>query len=112
MRPIDADKAIKHFRKLSDMYSEFKQNEPDIDDKVFYRGKALAYSVAADTLEIAFGLDAITEIHSEWVRGVGNIYYCKNCGALLLAGSMKFCYECGAKMDNNGLLNVTLKEDL
>ena len=63
MRVIDADRAIKHLRKLSDRYSELERNEPDFYDKSFYRGKALAYLSAANILEIAIaiGLDDITE---------------------------------------------------
>lgn len=38
---------------------------------------------------------------AKWERGTGNDYYCSNCKAILLSGSMKFCYNCGAEMRGN-----------
>lgn len=114
MRAIDADAKAKHFRKLSDEYSERERNECDIRNKVYCRGRALAFATAADLIDIAPTLDVqpivyatikqsddMFMIHGEMVRSWAK--KCTNCGGTLcnevIQHGCKYCYHCGAKMD-------------
>lgn len=104
MRLIDAEDIKDYWVESEGSKEEFiKENMPDDADYTeyseFFDKMLQAFKNVVDTSPT---IDAEPVVHGHWIQKEFDCV-CSNCGSVNGAFGMKYCFDCGAKMDEEQL---------